>query len=58
MRRPEAFKHNPLFGIGAGQFVNYNPDGRQEAWRETHNTFLQVAAELGLVGLFVPGDPV
>jgi O-antigen ligase len=49
----EAFKHNPLFGIGAGQFVNYNPDGRQEAWRETHNTFLQVAAELGLVGLLV-----
>ena len=49
----EAFKQNPLFGIGAGQFVNYNPDGRQEAWRETHNTFLQVAAELGLVGLFV-----
>jgi putative inorganic carbon (hco3(-)) transporter len=48
-----AFKQNPLFGIGAGQFVNYNPDGRQEAWRETHNTFLQVAAELGLVGLFV-----
>jgi putative inorganic carbon (HCO3(-)) transporter len=48
-----AFKQNPLFGIGAGQFVNYNPDGRQEAWTETHNTFLQVAAELGLVGLFV-----
>jgi O-antigen ligase len=49
----EAFQHNPLFGLGAGQFVNYNPNGRQEAWRETHNSFLQVAAELGLVGLFV-----
>ena len=48
-----AFQRNPLFGLGAGQFVNYNPDGRQEAWRETHNTFLQVAAELGLVGLLV-----
>ena len=49
----EAFMHNPLFGIGAGQFVNYNPDDRQEAWRETHNSFLQVAAELGLAGLLV-----
>ena len=48
-----AFQNNPLFGLGAGQFVNYNPDGRQEAWRETHNSFLQVAAELGLIGLLV-----
>jgi O-antigen ligase len=48
-----AFQHRPLFGLGAGQFVNYDPDGRQGAWRETHNSFLQVAAELGLVGLLV-----
>jgi O-antigen ligase len=49
----EAFQHHPLFGLGAGQFVNYDPGSRQEAWRETHNTFLQVASELGLVGLLV-----
>ena len=41
----------PLTGVGAGQFVNYNPDGRLEPWRETHNVLLQIAAELGLFGL-------
>jgi hypothetical protein len=47
----ETFKERPLTGIGAGQFQNYNPEKRQEAWRETHNVLLQVAAELGIVGL-------
>ena len=42
-----------MFGLGAGQFVNYDPNGRQEAWRETHNAVLQVAAELGVLGLAV-----
>jgi O-antigen ligase len=41
----------PLTGVGAGQFKNYNPDGRLEPWRETHNVLLQIAAELGLFGL-------
>jgi len=49
----EAFIEHPLFGLGAGQFRNYNPDDRQEAWRETHNAPLQVAAELGIGGLVV-----
>ena len=49
----EAFLTHPLTGVGAGQFKNYNPDGRQEAWRESHNIVLQVAAELGIFGLFV-----
>lgn len=49
----QAFLSNPLFGLGAGQFVNYDPGGRQEAWRETHNAVLQVAAELGVLGLAV-----
>src|SRR5436189_6277766 len=31
----------PLTGIGAGQFQNYNPPGRKEAWRETHNAPIQ-----------------
>jgi O-antigen ligase len=47
----EAFLSHPLTGVGAGQFKNYNPEGRQEAWRESHNVVLQVAAELGIVGL-------
>jgi putative inorganic carbon (hco3(-)) transporter len=49
----QAFLDNPLVGIGAGQFVNYQPDQREEAWRETHNAALQVASELGILGLVV-----
>jgi O-antigen ligase len=41
----------PLTGVGAGQFKNYNPEGRLEPWRETHNVLLQIAAELGLFGV-------
>jgi O-antigen ligase len=46
-----AFVERPLTGVGAGQFPNYNPHGRQERWRETHNALIQTAAELGIVGL-------
>jgi putative inorganic carbon (HCO3(-)) transporter len=49
----QTFLSNPFIGIGVGQFTNYNPDGREEAWRQTHNAPLQVAAELGLVGVSV-----
>jgi O-antigen ligase len=47
----EAFLSHPLTGVGAGQFKNYDPEGREQAWRESHNVVLQVAAELGIVGL-------
>lgn len=46
-----AFLEHPLTGVGAGQFKNYDPKGRQESWRETHNVVLQVASELGILGL-------
>lgn len=49
----QAFLENPVFGLGAGQFKNYNPDGRQERWRETHNAVLQVASEMGIGGVIV-----
>jgi O-antigen ligase len=49
----QAFLDHPVFGLGAGQFQNYQPENREEAWRETHNAVLQVAAELGIVGLIV-----
>ena len=50
----QAFRENPVLGLGAGQFMNYNPEGRkEEAWRETHNAVLQVASELGVVGLVI-----
>jgi O-antigen ligase len=45
------FLDHPVLGIGLGQFVNYDPDGRREAWHVTHNALLQVATELGVVGL-------
>ena len=47
----QAFLSHPLTGVGAGQFKNYDPEGREQAWRESHNVVLQVAAELGIVGL-------
>jgi O-antigen ligase len=47
----ETFLGNPLTGVGLGQFPNYRPDAREEAWRQTHNSPLQVASELGIVGL-------
>jgi O-antigen ligase len=51
----QAFVQHPLTGVGAGQFKNYNPEERQEAWRESHNVVLQVGAELGIFGLIVFG---
>jgi len=48
-----AFRENPIVGMGAGQFQNYRPEQREEPWRETHNAFLQVGAELGTGGLVI-----
>ena len=45
------FLERPITGVGAGQFVNYNPPGRQERWRESHNLPLQVASETGIFGV-------
>ena len=45
------FMERPFTGVGAGQFKNYNPAGRKERWRETHNALIQVAAETGILGL-------
>lgn len=47
----QVFMANPLTGIGAGQFKNYNAPGVVEKWRVTHNVWLQVAAELGVFGV-------
>jgi O-antigen ligase len=47
----DAFLERPFSGVGAGQFQNYNPSGRKERWRETHNALIQVAAETGVLGL-------
>jgi O-antigen ligase len=47
----QAFLDHPVIGVGAGQFVNYDPQGREERWRVSHNALLQVMAELGVLGL-------
>jgi O-antigen ligase len=47
----DAFVANPLTGVGAGMFKNWNPKDREEAWHESHNVWLQVASELGIFGL-------
>jgi putative inorganic carbon (HCO3(-)) transporter len=49
----QAFIENPMTGVGAGQFRNWNPEGRVAPWRESHDVLLQVAAELGAGGLAV-----
>ena len=49
----EVFLENPVTGIGAGQFQNYDAPGMIEKWRVTHNVWLQVAAELGMFGLMI-----
>ena len=40
-----------MTGVGVGQFRNWNPEGRIEPWRESHDVFLQVGSELGIGGL-------
>jgi O-antigen ligase len=49
----DTFLDHPVFGIGAGQFQNYKPEERVEAWRESHNALLQVASELGIFGILI-----
>src|SRR5262249_52352312 len=47
----DTFLERPLTGVGAGQFLTYNPPWRKERWREAHNMLIQVAADLGIFGL-------
>ena len=51
----QVFLDNPVTGIGAGQFQNYNAPGVVEKWRVTHDVWLQVASELGIFGLLTFG---
>lgn len=51
----QAFAQNPLTGVGAGQFKNWNPDGREQPWHESHDVLMQVASELGIGGLLLIG---
>jgi O-antigen ligase len=47
--------HNPIFGVGPGQFETYEANGakaagRRAIWLVTHNAYTQVSSEMGLVG--------
>jgi len=47
---------HPIFGVGAGQFQNYEgrtarETGRRGSWHETHNSFTQVSSEIGIPAL-------
>jgi hypothetical protein len=51
--------HNPIFGVGAGQFawaegVASRVGGTTHGqWQETHNTYMQVASECGIPALIL-----
>lgn len=49
------FLSNPLTGVGTGQFANANGSefwqGQRKLWLQPHSLYVQLAAELGLVGI-------
>lgn len=49
----EYFKHNPLFGQGMGIFKTFRIQYAGELWREAHNDWLEMAINIGLVGVFL-----
>jgi O-antigen ligase len=56
----QIFLKYPIFGVGAGQFgTAYGLIilvGRHGAWMQPHNLLIQVACELGIVGLIAFGN--
>lgn len=49
------FKENPLLGVGPGNFKAYSDTYNEEVSRRqiAHNSYLELAAELGVGGLFL-----
>lgn len=50
--------HNPLFGVGAGNFAAARfgvaeAEGMRTSWNVSHNTYTQISAETGILGLFL-----
>src|SRR5579864_2028167 len=47
----DAFRQNPVLGVGPGQFVNYTHETDAENSKlGAHNTYLQILAEDGILG--------
>jgi O-antigen ligase len=49
------FADNPLLGVGAGNFQLHSPDYGAHKPLEAHNTYIEVAGELGAVGIIIFG---
>jgi putative inorganic carbon (hco3(-)) transporter len=52
------FLEHPILGVGAGQFstaygLMYLETGKHRAWMNPHNLLIQVACELGVVGVSI-----
>ena len=47
----EAFKKNPVIGVGYGGFQFCIPEGEYSRWKDTHNYYLKMLSEQGIVGL-------
>ncbi len=45
------FKQNPIFGVGFGGFAYTVPEGMH--LRDTHNFYLKILSEQGIIGLFL-----
>jgi O-antigen ligase len=56
----QIFLKYPIFGVGAGQFSTAYGTiilaGRHAGWMNPHNLLIQVACELGIIGLIVFGN--
>lgn len=48
----DTFERSPLYGIGANASLSYNKDEYKND-HYTHNTYLEVLSELGIVGMFI-----
>jgi len=52
----ELFKKSPIFGVGLGNFIPSMPNQAFDKiyfWQPVHNIFVLVAAETGIIGLFL-----
>ncbi|MEW5807005.1 MAG: O-antigen ligase family protein [Acidobacteriota bacterium] len=53
----ELIRDFPLFGSGLGTFrqafLSYYPSGSASVWNQTHNDYLQLLSEVGIVGFLI-----